>query len=153
MLLGFSSERVVLSSVSDNATYETVEQLFSGSCVMTSLNPNPYFPIDMNVWELFATAVESPAGTFTYTEGITSYAIVIENGLPVTYTISVSLIGIETIITVDSFSNQAPAHSEFSLPSECTEYECEACYSGAAAVASSVLLILSALLVYLMAAA
>ena len=138
---------IEISSASDQATYTSVD----GVCVdTTTYNPSIIFPIDTNVWDLYAAGTESPIGTYTFTQNDVLHRVEIEDGLPTFFGFAFGNTII--VINVDNFRNKTPAFSTFCLPSECSVNECNACYNGAAAVASSVLLLLSALLVYLFTA-
>ena len=146
---GVSATYIEISSASDLATYTSV----NGMCLNTTTYvPRPNYPIDFNVWEQYAAGTESPNGTYSFTLSNITHRVVIEDGFPTSFEYAFGNTVIE--LTVDNFNNMTPDFSTFFLPSGCSSNaECNACYSGAAAVASSVLLVLSALLVYLMTAA
>ena len=139
---------IEISSANDLATYTSV----NGVCRdATTYDPSNFYPIDINVWELYAAGTESPNGIYSFTLSNIIHRVVIEDELPTSFEFAFGDTVIELI--VDNFNDTTPDFSTFCLPSGCSTNECNACYSGAAAVASSVLLVLSALLVYLMAAA
>ena len=145
---GVTTNFIEITSANDLATYTSVDGVCTDS---TTYNPSLAFPIDTNVWELYASGIESPIGTYTFTQNEIAYQVVIEDELPATFVVASGSTGIG--FRVDSFNNKTPEFSTFCLPGGCSAHECDACYSGAAAVASSVLLVISALLVYLMTAA
>ena len=123
-----SDNTITISSGSDDANYRSESPFLSGrsrTCSRRFLRPSDYFPIDSNVWEDFADSVESPPGTFTHSTFFDTLTVVIENGVPVSYTIDSGTI---TTITFTSYSDEVPAHSVFSLPSECSSLDCNACY-------------------------
>ena len=145
---GVITNFIEISSANDQATYTSVDEVCADSI---TYNPSLNFPLDTNVWELYAAGTESPVGTYTFTRDNILHRVEIEDGLPTFLGFAFGNVAIA--FNVDSFRNTTPAFSTFCLPSECSANECIACYSGAAGVASSVLLILSALLVYLMTCA
>ncbi|KAI6660340.1 hypothetical protein LOD99_13928 [Oopsacas minuta] len=146
-LVTFTSVTFQLSSGNDETTYISV----NGECDITTTSiPSISFPIDTNVWFMYANGSESPAGTYGFSQDRVFHEVVIEDGYPVEFSFSFG--NSFVTLTVENFSDQKPDFSTFCLPSECSEYQCDACHSGAATVTSSVLLLLSALLVYLMTA-
>ena len=142
---GSSLTIIALFSVNDNTVYVSV----NGSCDESTFANNRLInPFDTNVWDLYAAGTESPAGTFTYTEGGSTYKLTIVNGVPAVFTRTNSFS--ETVTTVTNFE-MPPAFSIFSLPSECSEFTCTACYNSAVSVSISILLLLTTLLLYLFA--
>ena len=133
-----------LSSGNDNTLYVGG----NGVCNVTTI-PSANNPFDTSIWDLYAAGTESPAGTFTYTEGGATLQLTIVNGLPAAFTDTTSTS--VTATTVTNFYNTTPAFSRFSLPTECSQFTCTACYSSALSVSISVLLLLTTLLLYLFA--
>ena len=137
------SNNLRLSSEADSATYLSV----NGVCSVTAFNPNIIFPLNINVWNLYATGTESPNGTYSFTQSGLTYQVTIVNDIPASFTFSYSNIAIA--ITVTNFNNTTPDYSTFCLPSECSQFTCDACYNSAISVSISVLLLLTTLLLYL----
>ena len=135
---------IALLSANDNTLYTSID----GSCTQITL-PNDSIPLDRNVWDMYANAVENPAGTFTLTQSGAISQVVIVNGVPARIS-SVSGTEVSTII-ITNYDNTTPAFSTFSLPSECSQFTCDACYNSAVSVSISVLLLLTTLLLYLFA--
>ena len=147
---GVSANFIEISSASDLASYTSV----NGMCLdTTTYDPTIYYPIDFNVWELYAAGTESPNGTYSFTQSGITHRVVIEDGLPTAFEFEIAFGNTFIGLTVDNFNDTTPDFSTFCLPSECSRNKCNACYNGVAAVASSVMLVLSSLLVYLMTAA
>ena len=135
---------IALLSANDNALYASID----GTCTEIVL-PNDSIPLDRNVWDVYANAVENPTGTFTLTQSGAISQVVIVNGVPARIS---GTIGTEVeVITVTNYDNTTPAFSTFSLPSECSQFTCDACYNSAVSVSISVLLLLTTLLLYLFA--
>ena len=148
-IIGGGSSFILLYSENDDTVYASV----NGVCTVSTF-PSTYNPIDNNMWEPYAAATESPAGTFTYTQGDATFVLTIVNGEPAVFT-TTSILEIvttdsilEVVITVTNFE-MPPAFSTFSLPSECSQFNCTACYNSAVSVSISVLLLLTTLLLYL----
>ena len=55
---GIFSENIRLSSENEYATYLSV----NGVCSSVAFDPNVIFPLNTNVWDLYAAGTESPAG-------------------------------------------------------------------------------------------
>ena len=142
-LIGGGSSYIILYSENDSTLYVAV----NGVCSVTPI-PSANNPLDTNIWDPYAAGTESPAGTFTYTENSVTRQLTIVNGEPAVFTdtnsISVS------VTNVTNFE-MPPAFSTFSLPSECSQFNCTACYNSAVSVSISVLLLLTTLLLYLFA--
>ena len=96
-----------------------------------------------------STALElnTPPGTYTITDSGVTTQLTLVNGRPAFITITA--LSIVTVITITNFENTPPAFSTFSLPSECSQFTCSACYSSAVSVSISITLILTTLLMYL----
>ena len=132
-----------ISSGTDQATYTSV----NGFCFFTTdYDPILNFPIDDNVWELYAAGTESPTGTYTFTANGVAHRVVLEDGLPTVFSFSSGT----TVLTLDvyNFRNTTPEFSTFCLPSECSRYSCIACYNSAVSVSISIMLLLTTLLMY-----
>ena len=140
---GDVSNNLRLSSADDSATYRSV----NGVCSETAFNPNIIFPLNTNVWNLYANGTESPTGTYSFTQDDITYQVTIINDIPASFTFcfDTTIIG----IAVSNFNNTTPAFSTFSLPTECSQFTCDACYNSAVSVSISVLLLLTTLLLYL----
>ena len=109
---------ITLVSVNDNATYFSVNNV----CNQTVFDPNILFPLNTNVWDLYAAGTESPPGTFTFTQDGNTHTVTIVNGVPASLTL---MIGTTVqIIVVTNFNNLAPPFSTFLLPSECSQFTC-----------------------------
>ena len=132
-----------ISSGNDDATYVITD----GVCSEGELAPNQFFPLDSNIWDMFAAGTESPPGTYTITDSGVTTQLTLVNGRPAFITITA--LSIVTVITITNFENTPPAFSTFSLPSECSQFTCSACYSSAVSVSISITLILTTLLMYL----
>ena len=143
MIGGIYKTSISLYSENDNATYISV----NGLCNVTT---DSYIIalLDTNLWSPYAAGTESPVGTFTYTQNGTTRQLTIVNGVPAVFidTNSTSI----TVTTVTNFE-MPPAFSTFCLPSECSRFNCTACYNSAVSVSISVLLLLTTLLLYLFA--
>ena len=98
----------------------------------------------------FDTGIENPSGTITYTSTTTSGTniLVTVNGLPTELTMT-STSASTTVLSINSYTNSAPPFSIFVLPAACSDFTCNSCYSSAAGVASSFLLMLAALTMFL----
>ena len=140
---GVVSYNLRLSSENDSATYLS----FNNVCTQTVLDPNVIFPLDTNVWDLYANGTELSPGTFTFTQDSITYLVTIVNGEPAGFTFTTDTTVIA--ISVTNFDNSTPDFSTFSLPSECSQFTCNACYSSAVSVSISIMLLLTTLLVYL----
>ena len=140
---GVVSNNLRLSSETDSATYLSV----NGMCTETAFSPDDIFPIDSNVWDLYATGTEDPAGTFTFTQYGITYQLTTDNGNPTSFTSSFNTTVI--VITVINFDNVTPGYSTFTLPSECSQFTCTSCYSSAVSVSISIVLLLTTSLMYL----
>ena len=140
---GVVSNNLRLSSENDSATYLSVNNV----CTETAFDPNIYSPINTNVWDLYAAGTESPVGTYTFSLGGLTCQVTIVNGEPASFTFSFNTTVIAIAIT--NFDNMTPALSTFSLPSECSQFSCNACYSSAVSVSISIMLLLTTLLIYL----
>ena len=119
---GAVSNNLRLSSENDSATYLSVNNV----CTQTAFNPNIFSPININVWDLYANGTESPVGTYTFALGGLTCQITIVNGEPASFTFSFNTTVIA--ITIANFDNSTPDLSTFSLPSECSQFTCNACY-------------------------
>ena len=139
---GNSLNIIELYSENDNVRYFVL----NGVCNETTFFF--YNPLNTSIWDLYAAGTESPTGTFTYTQSGSTYKLTIVNGAPAVFTRNSSIL--ETVTTVTNFE-MPPAFSRFSLPSECSRFNCTACYSSAVSVSISVLLLLTTLLLYLFA--
>ena len=143
LISGIVENNLRLSSENDSATYLSVNNV----CTQTAFDPNVIFPLNTNVWDLYAAGTESPTGTFSFTqEGIT-YVVTITNGEPAGFTFSFNTTVVA--IAVSNFDKSTPAFSTFSLSSECSLFTCSACYNSAVSVSISIMLLLTTLLVYL----
>ena len=140
---GSSQTIILLHSVNDNTLYSVV----NGECDETTI-PSVNNPLNTNKWELYADGTESPPGTYTYTAGDFTERVTIVNGVPAVFTITTT--NLVLVTTVTNFE-MPPAFSIFSLPSECSQFTCTACYNSAVSVSISVLLLLTTLLLYLFA--
>ena len=140
---GAVSNNLRLSSERNDATYLSV----NGVCDRVAFNPNVIFPLNTNVWDMYEAGTESPSGTYTFTQDGITYQVTMSNDVPVIFTFSFGTTVIA--ITVSYFNNTPPAFSTFSLPSECSQFTCSACYSSAVSVSISITLILTTLLMYL----
>ena len=143
LISGTISNNLRLSSENDSATYLSTNNV----CNQIQFNPNDIFPLDTNVWDLYADGTESPTGTYTFTQGIITYVVTIVNGEPASFTFSFSNSIIA--IVVANFNNTTPDFSTFCLPSQCSQFTCNFCYSSAVSVSISIMLLLTTLLVYL----
>ena len=78
-------------------------------------------------WDRYAAGTESPVGTFTSTSqsGVTRQLTIV-NGVPAVFTTTTSTA--VTVIMVTNFE-MPPPFSTFSLPTECSNFTCTACYS------------------------
>ena len=143
---GFFARNLKMSSVYDNTSILSI----NGVCNSGPLSPNEIFLLDMNIWELFANGTESPPGTYTFTLDDIRHQVVLVNGIPVSFTIFFdNPVPTVFLVTVNYFNNTPPAFSTFTLPSECSQFTCTACYSSAVSVSISITLILTTLLMYL----
>ena len=137
------------SSVTEIGLYSennsTVYVVVNGVCNETNI-PSNTNPLNTNIWDPYAAGTESPAGTFTYTQGSTTYKLTIVNGVPAVFNTTNSFS--ETVTTVTNFE-MPPAFSIFCLPTECSRFNSDACYNSAVSVSISVLLLLTTLLLYL----
>ena len=119
---GSSQTFISLYSENDN----TVHFVVDGVC-----NETPFAsvnnPFNTSTWDLYAAGTESPAGTFTYIQGIATEQLTIVNGVPAVFNSTGSFS--VYVITVTNFYNTTPAFSIFSLPNECSLFNCTACYS------------------------
>ena len=140
---GVVSDNLRLSSGTDSATYLSV----NGVCSVIALSPNIISPLNTNVWDLYAAGTESPTGTFTSTQSGTVNQVTILNGEPLLISSTTGTSEISIIVT--HFDNTTPDFSTFSLPSECSQFNCTACYNSTVSVSISVLLLLTTLLLYL----
>ena len=140
--LGDISNNLRLSSEDDSATYLSV----SNVCTKMTFDPKAIFPTNTNVWNLYTAGIEAD-GTYTFTQDSTVYRVTIVNGEPSSFTFTTGTTVIA--ITGVTFNNMTPAFSTFCLPSECSQFTCNACYSSAVSVSISIMLLLTTLLVYL----
>ena len=140
---GIVSNNLRLSIEADSATYLSV----NGVCDCVTYNPNIVFPLNTNVWDLYATGTESPTGTYSFTQDGITYQVTIINGIPASFIFSFGTTIL--VIAVTNFDNTTPDFSTFSLPAECSLLTCDACYT--VSVSISVLLLLTTLLLYLFA--
>ena len=140
---GVVTNIIEISSLYDGAAYFSDNNM----CNEITFESNVNFPIDTNVWDSYVNATESPAGTFTITKGDITLQVTIVNGVPdlFTTTTDTSL----TTFAVKNFDNFTPDFSTFYLPSECSQFTCNACYSSAVSVSVSSMLLLTTLLVCL----
>ena len=140
---GVVTNIIEISSLYDGAAYFSDNNM----CNEITFESNVNFPIDTNVWDSYVNATESPAGTFTITKGDITFQVTIVNGVPGLFatTTDTSLI----TFAVKNFDNFTPDFSTFCLPSECSQFTCNACYSSAVSVSISIMLLLTTLLVYL----
>ena len=140
---GLVPNNIILSSEDDSVTYLSVNNV----CTETAFDPNVTFPLNTNVWDLYAAGTEISAGTYKITQNGIMHVVTIINGSPVSF-IFVSGTTV-TFIIVTNFDNFTPAFSTFCLPSECSQFNCSACYSSAVSVSISVMLLLTTLLMHL----
>ena len=119
---GSVSNNTRLYSENDSATYERINNVCTERAFDTDIN----FPINTNVWDLFANGTEAPAGTYTFTLDSITHTVTIVNGEPVGFTFSFGTIVLTIVVT--NFDNSTPAFSTFLLPSECSQFTCSACY-------------------------
>ena len=133
-----------ISSANDQATYTSVNELCHDN---TDYRPIPIFPIDTNVWELYAAGIESPAGTYTFTQNDIVHQVVIEDELPKLIVFAFG--STKLTLNIDNFRNKAPEFSTFSLPSECSRFFCIACYNSAVTESIGIMLLLTTPLMYL----
>ncbi|KAI6658015.1 hypothetical protein LOD99_15730 [Oopsacas minuta] len=143
-----------ITSESDNATYST---LTGQNCTMTdgaSMTGQSPIPLTSNFWDTFENATEAPPGTFTVANPPITLSVVIVNGRPTVFTIAVAdtgFGGIVTVITISNYLNGQPPFSLFTLPESCSEFTCDACYSSSAAgLASSLLMMLAAIALFIL---
>ena len=139
------------SSVTEIGLYSennsTVYVVVNGVCNETNI-PSNTNPLNTNIWDPYAAGTESPAGTFTYTQGSTTYELTIVNGVPAVFNTTNSF---SVYVTTVTNFEMPPAFSIFCLPTECSRFNCTACYNSAVSVSISVLLLLTTLLLYLFA--
>ncbi|KAI6658014.1 hypothetical protein LOD99_15729 [Oopsacas minuta] len=143
-----------ITSVNDNATYGT----FTGqNCTMTdgaSMTGQSPIPLTSNFWDVFQGATEAPPGTFTVTIPPITLSVVIVNGRPTVFSIAVADTGSGgsvIVITISNYLNGQPPFSLFTLPESCSEFTCDACYSSSAAgLASSLLMMLAAIALFIL---
>ena len=144
---GVGESSILFSSVNDNLTYIDA----NGTCVtIPNTDPDSISGLLNLLFEDFTTGIEDPAGTITYTftqsQGFTRILITV-NGLPTSLT-TTSLTS-TLILDIFSYTNSAPPFSIFVLPDACSNFTCDFCCSTAAGVASSFLLMLAALVMFL----
>ena len=96
----------------------------------------------------FTTGVEAPSGTITYTSLNGIDILVTVNGLPTSLTTTTSFS--TTNLDIHSYTNSAPPFSIFALPNACSNFTCNYCCNTATGVASSFLLMLAALAMFLL---
>ena len=132
-----------LYSDDDGAAYISVNNL----CTQHSLDEDAIFPIDTNVWNLYAAGTESPNGTYTFIQDSITHTVMIINGVPGVFTFTTG--NTVTTITVTNFDDAIPDFSTFCLPSQCSGFTCNFCYSSAVSVSISIMLLLTTLLIYL----
>ena len=96
---------ITLYSENDNAVYFAENSV----CNETAFIPNPLFPVNTNVWDLYAAGTESPAGTYTFTQGDVTQQVVIVNGTLVSFMFSFGIS--EIAVTVSNFDNTTPDFS------------------------------------------
>ena len=135
---------IILTSRNDNLTY--IES--NGTCETIPYSRNSHETI-IYLFGEFTTGVEGPPGTITYTStrfGITSVLVTV-NGLPtsLTYTTTSSTFNLD----IHNYTNSAPPFSIFVLSDTCSDLTCVYCYSTAAGVTSSFLLMLAVLAIFL----
>ena len=142
--LGITSDNIRISSVNDDTTYYSA----SGVCTTVAYTPHVVFPLITNVWLSYLNGIESPNGTYTFVSSGITHQVVMVNGKPLSFLITFDTT--ELIITVSNFNNTTPDFSTFTLPSECSDFTCTACFSSSAvSVSISTILLLATLLVYL----
>ncbi|KAI6659014.1 hypothetical protein LOD99_14690 [Oopsacas minuta] len=122
LLSATDTHYVTLHSENDSETFLVT----NGVCTSSPHSPNILFPIEPNVWELFAAGDQDPIGTWTFTRNGIWHQVTMESGLPVSF--AYRLGGIVQVITVTNFYNTTPDASLFTLPTECSHYDCSACY-------------------------
>ena len=143
---GVETYEFSITSWNDYLTYTNL----NGNCTIVSLDPIGRIS-DVNVlFGEFDTGVEDPIGTITYTKIFPSGSdiLVTVNGLPTSLTRIVANV-IALNLNIQSYTNSAPPFSVFVLPEACSNFTCDFCYSLAAGVASSFLLMLAALTMFL----
>ena len=140
---GVISNNLRLSSEEDSATYLSVNNV----CTQTAFDPNAIFPLNTNVWNLYAAGTESPPGIFTFTQDGITYTVTMVNREPALFTFSFS--NTRIAITVTNFDDTTPDFSTFCLPSQCSQFSCIGCGSSAVSVSISIMLLLTTLLIYL----
>ena len=132
-----------LVSENDNITYTDL----NSTCTMGPISSTD---IDTNsLFGEFNTGVEDPTGTITYTNtssGRTNVLVTV-NGLPTTLTSTSTSSTFN--LDIHSYTNSAPPFSIFVLPDACSNFTCNYCCNTAAGVASSFLLMLAALVMFL----
>ena len=132
-----------LYSDDDGAAYISVNNF----CTQYSLDEDAIFPIDTNVWDLYANGTELSPGTYTFIQDSITHTVMIINGVPGVFTFTNG--NTVTTITVTNFDDAIPDFSTFCLPSQCSGFTCNFCYSSAVSVSISIMLLLTTLLVYL----
>ena len=137
------SNNLRLTSGNDGEAYNSVNNV----CTQSSFDVDIIFPLDTNVWDLYADGTESPTGTYTFTQNDITHSVTIVNGEPAGFTFSFGTT--EIAITVTNFNNTTPDFSTFCLPSQCSQFSCSFCYSSAVSVSISIMLLLTTLLIYL----
>ncbi|KAI6649072.1 hypothetical protein LOD99_6793 [Oopsacas minuta] len=148
----FTTTTIQVASVNDSAVYVDI----SGTCeVLTTLFPSVFpFSTTENFWDRFINSTESPPGTFTYDGFFDTYEVIIVNGLPTQLTYE-GLGSTISVYNIDSYIDEAPDFTAFRLPADCIQYDCTACPEGvrssAGTIASSLLLLLAATSMFLLA--
>ena len=142
---GVESNNIRLYSAgdTDRLTYDSV----NGVCTLTTIETDVNFPIYTDVWLYYGSRIGSPTGIFTFTQFDITHTVTIVNGEPAGFTFTNGTT--VNALTVTNFYNSTPTFSTFSLPSECSQFTCNACYSSAVSVSISIMLLLTTLLVYL----
>ncbi|KAI6647913.1 hypothetical protein LOD99_8374 [Oopsacas minuta] len=141
-----------LASGFDNQTYVfNSSRKSSDECTTKPLAPVS-FALNPDPWDIFLKANEDPEGTFTVIISEVTYILVVEDGLPKTcnVTIGTGADQIDMPISYIRYDNRPPPFYMFSLPEACRRYTCNACYSSAVSITSSLLLLVSALVMFLL---
>ena len=109
---GVEYNNIRLTSESDNETYSSVNNVCTQSTVDNDVN----YPINTNVWDLYAAGTEDPIGTYIFTQDGITRLVKIVNGELVGFTFINGTTIIVTVIT--NFDNLTPAFSTFLLPND-----------------------------------
>ena len=131
-----SGVEIITSSI-DSGIDELSYTNNNGTCTTSSINSTEIGQGVNLLFGEFDTGIENPSGTITYTSTTANGTniLITVNGLPTALTMTSTSAG-TTVLSINSYTNSAPPFLIFVLPDACSSFTCDSCYSPSATTMS-----------------